>query len=150
MDRLPCMDAAKAGHVEVVETLLSMGADVHARNGEGKTAYIQAGGRSEVARMLDRVQKNVFEELIEAAQKGQIEKVKSLLQAGVDVNGRTRNGRTALMNAAGRGHTEVVRALLDGGADINVKTGTGVTAFMAAAVAGHSEIVELLKQAGSQ
>ncbi|MEE2839453.1 MAG: ankyrin repeat domain-containing protein [Acidobacteriota bacterium] len=143
------MDAARADSVEMVEALISTGADINAKNGEGKTAYIQAGGRSSIARLLNRAQQKTLSDLIAAAQNGQIERVHSLSQAGVDVNTRTRDGRTALMNAAGRGQIEIVQALLDGGADVSLKTGTGITASMATAVAGHSEIVELLKQAGT-
>jgi len=82
------MDAARADSVEMVEALISRGADIHAKNGEGKTAYIQAGSRSGVARLLERAQQKFLSELIEAAQNGQIERVKTLLQASVDVNAR--------------------------------------------------------------
>ena len=74
--------AAMYGELKIVESQLAAGADVNAKNEEGKTAYVQAGGRSEIARLLERAQQKILSELIEAAQKGQIEKVKSLLQAG--------------------------------------------------------------------
>jgi len=68
-------------------------------------------------------------ELIEAAENGQTEKVKSLLAAGADVNAKDNDGMTALITAANEGHWETVRGLLDAGADANAEEEDGNTAF---------------------
>ena len=59
--------------------------------------------------------------LIDAAEKGQTEQVKALLEEGADVNAKEDKdyGRTALLWTASYGHTEVVQVLLDAGADLN-------------------------------
>ncbi len=49
--------------------------------------------------------------LIDAAEKGQIERVKALLEAGADVNAKANDGRTALMWAEDSGHNEIVEIL---------------------------------------
>ena len=89
-------------------------------------------------------------QLIEAAENGQTEKVKTLLEAGANVNAKNNYGVTALMSAVGKGQTETVQALLDAGADVNDKTEMGVTVLMVAVMNGHTEIAELLKQAGAK
>jgi len=75
--------------------------------------------------------------LIEAAKKGDIASMQTLLAEGADVNASYR-GFTALMNAAGGGQTAAVRLLLDAGADVNATTKDGATALMAAAEQGFS------------
>jgi ankyrin repeat protein len=51
-----------------------------------------------------------------AAEGGQIEAVEALLEAGADLKGKGKDGRTALMRAAGGRHTRVVELLKDAGA----------------------------------
>ncbi|MBW8056904.1 MAG: ankyrin repeat domain-containing protein [candidate division NC10 bacterium] len=88
-------------------------------------------------------------DLIVAADRGDIEKVKALLAHGADVNARTDQGRAALMFAAIAGHTEVARLLLAHGADVNAKGIWGETALWCAAAFGSpSLLVQLLLSAG--
>ena len=56
-----------------------------------------------------------------AAQAGDVDGLKSALAAGLDMDGRDRQGWTALMHAALRGHTEIIKLLLEAGADLTVK-----------------------------
>ena len=49
--------------------------------------------------------------LLNAAREGNIAIVKALLDKGIDVNEKDREGKTALMLATGNGHTEVVELL---------------------------------------
>ena len=68
--------------------------------------------------------------LVEAASKGDTDKVQALLAKGADVNAKAYNGYTALMSAAWGGHTDIVQALLAKGADVNAKQKNGSTALM--------------------
>ncbi len=94
--------------------------------------------------------RDINSELIEAAENGQTERVKSLLDAGEDVNGKDNDGMTALLVAADQIHWETVRVLLDAGADANAKNDNDYTALMLAEEQGHTEIAELLKSAGAK
>jgi len=51
--------------------------------------------------------------LMEAASKGDTEKVQALLAHGADVNAQTIYGETALIKAEKRGHREIIQLLKD-------------------------------------
>ncbi|CAK9099458.1 unnamed protein product [Durusdinium trenchii] len=80
-----------------------------------------------------------------AAERGHLEVVRLLLEAGANQNAARANGTTALKDAARNGHLEVVRLLLEAGADKNAAQVNGTTALMAAAEHGHLEVVRLLR-----
>ncbi|UCE40399.1 MAG: ankyrin repeat domain-containing protein [Candidatus Aminicenantes bacterium] len=85
-----------------------------------------------------------------AAQTGQIEIVKYLLEKGADVN-LNRGGATALhMAALYGGKTELITLLLEAGADINAKTGDGVTPLNLAVIGKQKDIAELLLDKGGE
>ena len=66
----------------------------------------------------------------QAAYYGLTEKIPVLLEAGVEVDVKDKDGVTALMIAGIRANTETVQALLDAGADVNAKANNGATALM--------------------
>ena len=61
----------------------------------------------------------VAEPLHDAAKEGDLEKAKSLIAEGSDVNVRAENGATPLHFAADRGYIDVVELLISKGADVN-------------------------------
>ena len=61
------------------------------------------------------------EALIEAASRGDINRVRSLLAGGADVNTKNSDGVTALWIAAAKGHTDIVKTLLEKGVDVNIE-----------------------------
>ena len=76
--------------------------------------------------------------------------VQALLDAGANVNARTKSGWTALMYAARGGYTKTVRALLaTGGVDVNARDDNGYTALYYANRERHTQIIALLKKAGA-
>jgi serine/threonine-protein phosphatase 6 regulatory ankyrin repeat subunit B len=89
------------------------------------------------------------DDLISAANKGDLPRVKAFLDAKADVNARQANGSTALMLAALGGHQEVVRALLDAKADVNAHQNAGITALCMASINGHQEVARALIAAGA-
>ncbi len=91
------------------------------------------------------------EELITAARRGNVERVRTLLEQGADANARTEYGATALFFAADRGNIEVIRILLDHGADVNVTdTFYEANALTWAAMSDHADVVKLLLEKGAQ
>jgi membrane protease YdiL (CAAX protease family) len=89
------------------------------------------------------------EQLIDAAARAEVALVKSLLDRGAHINGKSKEGNTALMAAAYHGHLPVVKVLLDRGADANSENELGDTALMAAAYQGHLPVVKFLLDRGA-
>ena len=83
--------------------------------------------------------------LITAVKQGDIQKVKSLLNQGVDINATEPSiGATALFGASFKGQTDMVRILLEKKADPDIPSNNGYTPLYAAIQEGHTEIVDLL------
>jgi hypothetical protein len=89
------------------------------------------------------------EGLIEAASRGDLEKVKRLLNEGADVNAKNKYGQTPLHWAATWGHLDIVKLLVDRGADINAKDEDGETPLHWAAANDHLDVVEFLLDRGA-
>jgi ankyrin repeat protein/serine/threonine protein kinase len=89
-------------------------------------------------------------ELLEASEKGDVEKVKELLKEGANINAKNKFGYTPLHVVADRGHIEIVKLLIEHGADVNAKDNIfGHTPLHKAAYNGHIEIVKLLIEHGA-
>ena len=88
-------------------------------------------------------------QLIKAAEHGDTEKVRELLDAGADINSADQWRDTVLMLAAANGRANTVKLLLDAGADINIQDKFGKTALMRAAARGYADTVKLLLDAGA-
>lgn len=110
---------------------------------------IQGEQNSEKPRTPDPA---LSEPILNAAKRGELAEVKSLLARGADINARTGYNQTPLMLAAGKGHLDVVRLLIDSGADLNIVDTfyKSFTALIAAANGGHTEIVKLLLDKGAK
>ena len=91
--------------------------------------------------------------LIFAAGEGDGARVQRLLDDGVDVMRKSKDGETALHVAAIRGDLTTVRALLEAGAEVDARTPKGamfhMTPSMWAIYHGHDEFVRLLLEAGA-
>ena len=111
--------------LEEIKEILKKGADLEAKDRDGRTA------------------------LMKAAMIGDIEGVKSFVECGADFGAKDKYGRTALMKAAYNGHLEVVKYLAECGADVEAKDVDGRTALMKAANWGELDVVEYLAQNGA-
>ena len=86
----------------------------------------------------------------DAAMRGEIETVRSLLREGADVNAAQGDGMTALHWAAERGDIEMAEMLIYAGANVEAVTRIGsYTALHLASKAGNAPAIETLLQAGS-
>lgn len=87
--------------------------------------------------------------LMYASQKGNLEIVQALLNAGAYPNMKSKREFTALSFAAHEGYPEVVEALLAAGADINTQHDMGITPLMFASFYGKLPVVKILLDAGA-
>ncbi len=87
--------------------------------------------------------------LMSAAESGDINTVKALLDKGADANAKDDGGWTALTYAAQKGHTEAVKLLIEKGSDVNARGKNGHTALMMAAQLGHTAAIKLLIEKGA-
>jgi ankyrin repeat protein len=119
--------AAGKGDWRAVERLLDQGADPNVVDSSGKTA------------------------LTAAASRGYPEVVKTLLNAGADLNPDPEKGRRGhpLFLAVFNGHEDVVEVLLDHGAEMDAQDAIGRTPLMNSALRNHADIARLLLNRGA-
>ncbi len=89
-----------------------------------------------------------------ALREGNLDHLRVLLDAGVDVNQpltvtRKRDQKNLLMIASGLGDTAALQLLLSRGADVDLRNRDGMTALLLAAAADHPEAVEMLVEHGA-
>lgn len=89
------------------------------------------------------------EDFLKAAERGDLNAVRSFIARGADVNAKDQDGWTALISTSHYGHKELVEFLLAKGADVNIKANNGATALSLASREGYKEIVELLLAKGA-
>ncbi len=80
-------------------------------------------------------------ELIAAAGRGDLARVKTLLLANAPVDGQDRDGQTALLVAVNGNHLAVAEALLNAGASVNVQAANRDTPWLLAGAQGRTEII---------
>lgn len=155
--------AAANNDVAAIEALVSQGAGIDARDGDGRTALLVAthGNNVDAARALiaagadvnakDRIQDSPY---LYAGARGHLEILEMTLEHGADLASTNRYGGTALIPAAERGHVETVRTLIEAGVDVDHVNNLGWTALLEAIILGdgrnrHQLVVRLLVAAGA-
>jgi ankyrin repeat protein len=82
--------------------------------------------------------------LLGAAELGEIDKVKGLLDQGVPVDAKDDDGWTALMKATYEGHRHIVQELIVRGASVDTRENAGWTSLMMTAQFGYHDIMDVL------
>ncbi|XP_067668335.1 ankyrin repeat domain-containing protein 50-like [Haliotis asinina] len=119
--RTPVMWAAAGRHIKVVEFLVSKGANLT---------------------LVDRFGINI---LHSACLGGDVKVVKYVLSKNtLDINGRVRCGRTAVMLAADNGHRDVLELLVGRGANVALTDENGDNFLHCACREGHAEVVKYI------
>jgi len=88
-------------------------------------------------------------ELHRAAARGDLGKVRELIERGADVNARDNSGGTPLHWAAGIGRLDVARLLIEHGAYVDARDNYGWTPLHVAAYWGYVEVARLLIEHGA-
>ena len=91
-----------------------------------------------------------FENLLQAASKGDIPVVGTLLNQGLDPNTADSDGNTLLMLAARQGHQEMVSFLISRKASVTRRSPHGDTALMLASIKGHIAAAKVLLENGAE
>ncbi len=125
------MHAAHNGHVAAVEALIAAGADVNAKSPQGWTALAKAAYNGETER-------------------GYVEVLEVLHEAGASLDERIFFGITPLMLAAGGGDAAVVEWLINAGADVLATNEGGRTARLMANDKFYVDVINLLTEAERQ
>jgi len=107
-------------------------------------AFIPCAGTANAQISLDN-QIILDKQLTYAAKSEDLERVRTFLQKGADINARDNFGRTALMLAAMGGSMKLLGLLIQKRADLNAKDRFGSTALKRAR---NKEMVELLRTFG--
>jgi ankyrin repeat protein len=151
-------DAAKAGLSKDILRLVGRGANVNAKDNQGKTPLMEAtrAGHADTAKLLlskgakpNAQDKYGLTALMEAVSGHGADMVKLLLDNGADPNKADGAGWTALMRAAWKGDVETVALLITAGADVNAKDAYGKTAFQRAVEMGRCKVASLLLDNGA-
>ena len=157
------MKAAEYDKSSVIEILLKAGANIDEKDNNGWTALIWAETKGD-KKTVDMLVKagadtTIFNDvtlLIYSAKIGDIEKVKKLIDKGVNVNAYAsitnifdrNNIYTALMGAVRGGHTDIVKLLIKNGADVNLEDYIS-SMLNSATMKGDVDIVKMLLDAGA-
>lgn len=113
-----------------------------------QTAPVNNDDRRRAASLVHYQNKHDQTPLIKASEKGYLEIVEALIEAGADIDYQNYFGQTALIEAIYNNRLNVVLKLIKSGASVDLQF-AGATALMTAARKGHLEIVQALIEAGA-
>ena len=150
--------AVRNANREMVQFLLTAGADPNAKDAAGQTVLMDLDEDATVDLVWDLINSGAKVNLqdmegntalMELAASKNVEAIKALLDAGAKLETKNKQGRTALMFAAIAGHVNTVRALLLAGADITVLDKENRDALAHALEENNKAVVRLLKSKGA-
>ena len=144
---IPLHMATARGHKHIVALLIEHGADVNAENDGAMTplGFADRDDSTEIAELLRQHGATMgTRPLIQAVTARKIDRVKSLLAEGADVNVKLKNKGTPLLIACGKGNKEIIELLLARGAETDVKDNYGRTPLHLLALSGNTDIIKLL------
>lgn len=159
LDKIPSMEAkAKADGKAILETMKE---SVTVTDTENMTDHKDKPSvapkpeermlvkDAELERMLSKYSVQSHSILPVAAEEGDLEIVKMLLEHGAEIDAINSEDRTALQKASIKGHKAVVAYLLDHGGDVRHADRDGVTSVHLAVQYGFMEIAQLLIDSGA-
>ncbi len=159
----PLHYAAQYGHKEIVQLLISKGANVKAKTDDGRTPLHSAAAKEhkDIAELLiekgadvnakSNKGKTPLHWATGTGWQGGDEITELLISKGADVNAKDyKYNWTPLHNAAREGRKETIRILISNGADINTQTIGGDTPLDSPMRNNNQKIVDLLRKYGGK
>lgn len=155
----PLMFAIEKGHTEMVNFLISRGANIETQNQEGGTPLIVASynGHPDIAELLIKKGAQVntstrtgHSPLGFAVMQNHFEIAKLLISNGSHIDDKDANGWTPLMSAVQNGNKELIDFLLEKGADIEAENNNGERPLFIAISSREPDIVDLLLDKGAK
>ncbi len=153
------MEAAASGNIALFNSLLSNGANMHARDRNGRSALhlAAAEGRLEMVNLLIQNRAVVcvrdrwgHDPLQEAFLNGHTQVVATLLQAGATISQDLMMEMEAkLLNFVAAGNMAGVRNLLESGVSVNSTDCVGTTSIQIAIQGGNQELAQYLSAHGA-
>lgn len=149
----PLHKAAYNNQVEVVEYLISKGADLNAVSSSGSTPMHGAAfyGHPEAARVLiengaeiDKKNNGGYTPFLGACAGGRLNLAALLLENKADINAQTADSNTALHNALWNDNGDLVKLLIENGIDLNIPDQQGISPVYFAVAHRSKEIASLL------
>lgn len=165
--------AAMRRDIKTVKLLLELGADREIQNFDGWSGRTWAEAESdpalrevfglpkqqpkELAEKVEEPQGRAIKVMVNdafwtvfmrAASIGDVETVRRLADDGVEVNGQSPNGTTALIAAVKNGHETTAFELIELGADLTIQDEEGLNAVEWAEKKGQKTFINALKQRG--
>ncbi len=141
-------EAARAGHIEMIDLLLQNGADTEGAKGVSPLAAAARGAHNKVILFLLKQGAKLEGDaggpgtaLFQAAEMGHRTTVSLLLKLGADPDAKTEKKATPLLIATVNGYLGIVEQLIAAGADLNCTDRSGDTPLHHAAYKGRKEIV---------
>ena len=152
----PLHIAAQRCNVDMVELLVSHGADIHQRRSDGRTPHTIAAlyGNEESAAWFLRHgavdELTPFERFVSACTRGDRLRADAMLTERPGMRSELRTEHHLMMQVpAERGDTRVLETMLACGFDPNIPDHDGVTALHRASMAGNTEAVGILLAGGA-
>ena len=175
----PMSEAAVTGSADMIEKLLKAGADVESPNMDGQTTLMVVARTSRVDAAQALLRRGAKVDAVEqwrgqtalmwAAAESQPAMVKLLVEAGADVNARSKvnnwqrqitaepraiyrpaGGLTPLLYAAREGCIDCAKYLAAAGADLNLADPEQVSPLLLSILNGHFDLAAYLIQKGAQ
>ncbi|HEX5942846.1 MAG TPA: ankyrin repeat domain-containing protein, partial [Anaerolineales bacterium] len=138
-------------HQQIVQLLVDHGANITIPDKDGITPleHARARGFGEIEQILLATEQTRGQQLIRAAEQGDIGSVEQLLGLGANVEVQDENGRTALIAAAYENNLPIANLLIQAGADVNKQDNTQQSAYLIATSEGFLELLKVTLQAGA-
>ncbi len=158
----PAYYAVEEGHLDMLKWLKNNGADMKAVIGieQGSLLHTVVSAEKEDLKIIDflvnecgvsinRGNEYGTTPLMRAADKGNYDMAKKLIELGADVRTGNPSGMSALSFAAANGHDKIVELLIKNGCNPNVGDKNGYTPAHYAAGYGHESTLKLLWKHGA-